>query len=576
MSYNKRVEELFNEIADIIEIEDDKRIFEIRAYRKAAVNIGELQEDVAEIIKKKGMEGLKEIPGIGEGLAKKIEELVRTGRMKKYDELKKKYPIDFTNLTRIQSLGSRKAFKLYKALRIRNVEDLKKAVEAHKIRDLEGFGEDSEAKLAKGLEQLASTKGRILLGKALPEAESIVRKLITSKLVDKVEIAGSIRRMRETVGDIDILATSSKPEKVMDAFSKLDEVESVIGKGPTKSTVMLKIGITCDLRVVERKSFGAAMQYFIGGKDHNVKVRQIAIKKGYKLNEYGLFDRKDRIVESLDESEIYKALGMEWPEPEMRENRGEVELALSHKLPKLVQLKGMKGDLHTHTTNSDGGNTVEEMARKAMELGYEYIGITDHSKSEYIAHGMDEKRFLKYSKEIDAANKKLGDKIRILKSAETDILKDGTLDFSKEALKEMDYVLASIHTSLTMSREEMTKRVVKAMESGQVDIFGHPTDRLIQQRDPINMDLDRVFQAAKDNGVVMEVDGFPERLDLNDENIFKAREYGLSFAIDTDAHRTGHMELMRYGIGMAKRGWLRKEDVINTQSIDKLLKFFSK
>lgn len=576
MSYNKRVEELFNEIADIIEIEDDKRIFEIRAYRKAAVNIGELQEDVAEIIKKKGMEGLKEIPGIGEGLAKKIEELVRTGRMKKYDELKKKYPIDFTNLTRIQSLGSRKAFKLYKALRIRNVEDLKKAVEAHKIRDLEGFGADSEAKLAKGLEQLASTKGRILLGKALPEAESIVRKLITSKLVDKVEIAGSIRRMRETVGDIDILATSSKPEKVMDAFSKLDEVESVIGKGPTKSTVMLKIGITCDLRVVERKSFGAAMQYFIGGKDHNVKVRQIAIKKGYKLNEYGLFDRKDRIVESLDESEIYKALGMEWPEPEMRENRGEVELALSHKLPKLVQLKGMKGDLHTHTTNSDGGNTVEEMARKAMELGYEYIGITDHSKSEYIAHGMDEKRFLKYSKEIDAANKKLGDKIRILKSAETDILKDGTLDFSKEALKEMDYVLASIHTSLTMSREEMTKRVVKAMESGQVDIFGHPTDRLIQQRDPINMDLDRVFQAAKDNGVVMEVDGFPERLDLNDENIFKAREYGLSFAIDTDAHRTGHMELMRYGIGMAKRGWLRKEDVINTQSIDKLLKFFSK
>ncbi len=339
---------------------------------------------------------------------------------------------------------------------------------------------------------------------------------------------------------------------------------------------MLKIGVTCDVRVVERASFGAAMQYFIGNKDHNVKVRQIAIKKGYKLNEYGLFDKKDKIVESEDEQEIYKLLGMDYPEPEMREDRGEIDLALAHKLPRLVQLKEIRGDLHVHTINSDGGNTVEEMAKAGIALGYEYIGITDHSKTEYIAHGMDDKRFEKYSNEIDDANKKFDGKIRVLKSAETDILKDGSLDFEKTTLKKMDYVLAAVHTNLSMNREEMTKRVITAIESGMIDILAHPTDRIIQQREPINLDLDMVFDAAKSSGVVVEIDGTPERLDLNDENIFRAKKHGLFFSVDTDAHRASGLEMMRYGVGMAKRGWLTKTDIINTKELKKLLEVFKK
>ncbi len=567
---------MFYEIADMLEIEDEKRIFEIRAYRKAALSLETMQEDAGEVFKKKGIEGLMEIPGVGEGLAKKIIEYIETGRMKKYEEYKRKYPIDFAGLTQIQSLGAKKAFRLYKLLGIRNVEDLKKAISGHKIMGLEGFGQKSEAELKKGLELIESGSGRMLLGTALPEAEAIIGRLKGSGLASRVELAGSCRRRRETVGDLDILVTSEEPEKVMDFVAKLDEVESVTLKGPTKTTVRLKIGISCDIRVLEKKSFGAGMQYFIGSKDHNVKVRQIAIKKGYKLNEYGLFDMKDRIIAAEDEETIYEKLGMQRPEPEMRENRGEIELALEHRLPRLVQLSDIRGDLHVHTLHSDGNNTLEEMVGEAERRGLEYVGITDHSKSEYVAHGMDEARFQKYSKEIDDFNGKSEGKVMVLKSAETDILKDGSLDFSNKALDEMDYVLASVHTSLNMSKEEMTKRVVKCMESGRVNIFAHPTDRLINERAPIQLDLDKVFEAAKENNVVMEIDSFPNRLDLNDENIFRARKYGLKFSIDTDSHRTAHMDLMKYGVWTAKRGWLTKEDVINTLPLEKLLRFFKK
>ncbi len=571
---NKKIGEIFDEIADIIEIEDSKRIFEIRAYRKAALTVSELQEDVADILRKKGIDGLMELPGVGKGLAEKIKEYVETGRMRKYEELKRKYPIDFTGLTKVRGLGSKKAFRLYNELGVRNMKDLKAVLKKKKIRGLEGFGEKSEEALGKGVESVEAASSRMLLGTALPEAESIIRKLLESRLVERAELAGSSRRMKETVGDLDILVISEKPEKAMDFATKIEEVESVMLKGQTKSTVWLKIGLSCDIRVVPRESFGAAMQYFIGNKDHNVKVRQIAIREGYKLNEYGLFDKKGKIVESENEGEIYKILGMGYPVPEMRENRGEIELAMQHKLPVPVSLKDIKGDLHVHSANSDGANTIEEMAEAAIALGYGYIGITDHSKSEYVANGMDETRFKKYVKEIDRVNDKLDGRIRIFKSAETDILRDGSLDFGKAALKDMDYVLASIHTSLNMDKDSMTKRMVKCIESGDVDIIGHPTDRIIHQRDPIPLDLDRVFQAAKDNDVVMEIDGYPERLDLNDENIMKAREYGLKFAIDTDSHRTQHLRLMRFGVGTARRGWLTKDDVINTSGVGKIAKMF--
>ena len=565
---------MFYEIADMLEIEDEKRIFEIRAYRKAALSLETMQEDVEEVFRKNGIEGLREIPGVGEGLAKKIIEYIETGRMKKYEEYKKKYPIDFAGLTQIQTLGARKAFRLYKSLGIRNVDDLKKAIADHRIMELEGFGQKSEAELRKGLELIESGGGRMLLGTALPEAEAIIGKLKGSGLASRVELAGSCRRRRETVGDLDILVTSEVPGKVMDFVAGLGEVESVTLKGPTKTTVRLKIGLSCDIRVLERKSFGAGMQYFIGSKDHNVKVRQIAIKRGYKLNEYGLFDMEDRIIAAEDEETIYEKLGMQMPEPEMRENRGEIELALEHRLPRLVQLSDIRGDLHVHTLHSDGNNTLEEMVGEAGRRGLEYVGITDHSKSEYVARGMDEARFQKYSKEIDDFNEKSGSKVKVLKSAETDILKDGSLDFSNKALDEMDYVLASIHTSLNMSKDEMTKRVIKCMESGRMNIFAHPTDRLINERAPIQLDLDKVFEAARENNVVMEIDSFPNRLDLNDENIFRARKYGLKFSVDTDSHRTGHMDLLKYGVWTAKRGWLTREDVINTMPLVKLRRFF--
>ncbi len=571
---NKKIGELFDEIADIIEIEDSKRIFEIRAYRKAALTLSELNEDVSEVLKKKGIEGLLELPGIGKGLAEKVREYIETGHIKKYDELKKKYPIDFTGLTKIRGLGSKKAFILYKELGVRNMQDLQEVLEKKKIRNIEGFGEKSEEVLQKGVRSVEATSGRMLLGTALPEAESMIKKLMESKLVQRAEIAGSSRRMKETVGDLDILVISDKPEKAMEFATTMGEVDSILLKGPTKSTVWLKIGLSCDMRVVPRESFGAAMQYFVGNKDHNVKVRQIAIKKGYKLNEYGLFDRKEKLIASENEEEIYKLLDMGYPAPEMRENRGEIELALKHELPRLVELRDLRGDLHIHTNNSDGSNTVAEMAEAAANMGYSYIGITDHSKSEYVARGMDEPRFRKYIKEIDKANDLLDGRIRILKSAETDILKDGTLDFSNAALNEMDYVLASVHTSLTMSREEMTRRVVRCIESGMVDILGHLTDRILHQRDPINLDLDRVFQAAKDNNVIMEINSQPERLDLNDENIARAREYGLRFSINTDSHRATHLDLMRFGIGTAKRGWLTKGEVVNSLETDKLFKLF--
>jgi DNA polymerase (family 10) len=375
--------------------------------------------------------------------------------------------------------------------------------------------------------------------------------------------------MKETVGDLDMLLISDKGKKVMDFVTGMQEVDGVIAKGPTKTSVRLKIGLNCDFRLVERESFGAALQYFTGNKDHNVKVREIAIKKGYKLNEYGLFDKTNRNVAAGEsEKAIY--------EPEMRENRGEIDLAQRRKLPKTVAVGDMMGDLHVHSSHTDGNDSLAEIAEAGIEMGYEYIGMTDHSRSEFVTGGMDDKKFEKYFAEIDEINDRFGKKIRLLKSGEVDILKDGTLDLKDKTLDQMDYVLGAVHTNLNRGKEEMTKRVVNAMLSGYVDIFAHPTERLIDKRPPIPMDLDRVFEAAKEKGVVMEIDSFPDRLDLSDENSIRARKAGLKFSIDTDAHRTVHLQLMRYGIGVAKRAWLRKDDVINTMSLKDLMKFFKK
>ena len=575
---NQKLAEMLGEIADMLELEGEKYSrFEVLAYRKAAITIGGLQQDAEEMYRKGGPEALMELPGIGKSIAGHIEEYIKTGKIAKYEKLKKKYKLDISGLTKIQGMGAKKAFKLYKKLGVKNIQDLKKALAQHRIRSMEGFGEQSEAQIQKGIDFLERSGGRMLLGTALPEAESIRDKLLASGLVDKAMICGSTRRMRETVGDLDILLQSGKGAAAMDYITKMQEVESIIVKGPTKTSVRLAIGLNCDFRLVERESFGAAVQYFTGNKDHNVRLREIAIRKGYKLNEYGLFDKRNRnVVAGKGEEEIYDMLGMDCMEPEMRENRGEMALAQRRELPKLVQLKDMAGDLHVHSKNSgDSSNSFEDIAAEMTKLGRGYAGVTDHSKSEYMNGGLDEKGYASVFAEIDRANDKL-DGFTLLKSGEVDILKDGSLDINSKTLEEMDYVLAAVHSGLKDPKEKMTKRIVDTLNSGQVDILGHPTGRLINEREPLQADMDSVFEAAKDNGVVMEINAQPSRLDLNDENIMKAKKYGLKFSIDTDAHRTSHFQYMRYGVGMAKRGWLRKEDVINTYDAKHALDLFRK
>ena len=360
----------------------------------------------------------------------------------------------------------------------------------------------------------------------------------------------------------------------MDALADSKEVSEVISKGKTKMTVRLDSGINCDLRVVGIGCFGSALQYFTGSRAHNVKLRKIAVRKGYKLNEYGLFDKKKISIAGREEKEIYNSLGMDYIDPEMREDRGEIELAMKHGLPVLIEEKDIVGDLHVHTEYSDGTESMENMLLEAARMGREYIGFTDHSKSEHVAKGMDRKKFEKYAKEIERLNGIYEEKITVLKSSETDILKNGDLDWDRKSLDEMDYVLASVHTGLGMSEKEMTQRVVKCMESGNIDILGHPTDRLINQRLPLNIDMEKIFEAAEKNGVALEINALPERLDLNDRNILLAKNYRVKFAINTDSHSISHLHSMKYGIGMARKGWVESSEVINTKPLKDLKKFF--
>jgi DNA polymerase (family 10) len=567
---NAEIARILEEIAAMLEAEGVE--WKPNAYRKAALTIATLSEDIEEVYKQGR---LRELPGVGESIAQKIEEYLKTGKIKYYEELKQKYPIDFASFSKIEGLGPKTIVKLYKFLKIKNLEDLKKAVNEHKIRDLPGFGEKSEEKIRKSIEIYEQTPQRQLLGFVLPEAETLKKKLEKSGLVERVEIVGSIRRMKETIGDIDILTIIKPgvdPMKVMDFFVSLPEIKEVTAKGPAKTSVALKIGMDCDLRVFEEKSFGAAMLYFTGSKEHNIEVRKIAIKKGYKLNEYGLF-KDDTLIAGKSEEEIYEKLGMQYIPPEMREARGEVELALKNKLPKIVEYNEIKGDLHIHSKYSDGAESIKEIAEYAKKLGYEYIAITDHSSNLKIAHGLSDEQYKKQFKEIEKVEKEVG--IKIFKGGEVDILKDGSLDISKETAKEMDFVIAAVHTNFSMSKEEMTNRVIKALRSKLVTILAHPTGKLLNQRPPYEIDLEKVFEVAKEEGVIMEINSFPDRLDLNSENIMLARRYGITkFSIGTDSHRLDHLHFMRLGIGTARRGWCTKEEIINTLSKEQLEEFF--
>jgi len=572
---NQEIAKIFYEIANYLEMEGVA--FKPYAYQKAALTLETLEKDVEEIYKRGGVKALKEIPGVGESIAKQIEEYLKTGKVNGYEKLKKKTPINLEEIIAVEGVGPRKAKTLYQKLGIRNLKDLERVAKSHKISPLFGFGEKTEKNILEGIAFLKRSKGRFLLGDILPKVREVEEKLKSLKEVERVDVVGSIRRRKETIGDVDFLVISKKPEKVMDFFTSLPGIIKIWGKGTTKASVRLKEGFDMDLRVLPKRSYGAALQYFIGSKEHNIVLRKIAIDNGLKLNEYGVF-RGQKMIAGETEEGVYKALGMDWIPPELRENQGEIEAALKRKLPKLVELKDIKGDLHCHSNWDGGANTIEEMAKMAQKLGYSYIGMSDHTKFLRIEHGLDEKKLALQRKEIDKINYKLqivNSKFRILQGCEANILNDGSIDIKDETLKKLDYVIAGVHSSFKMEKEKMTERIIEAMKNPNVDIISHPTGRIIQRRDEYQIDFDKILKVAKETGTILEINSYPERLDLNDQNIRRAKEAGVKMIINTDSHHKDQLRFIELGIAQSRRGWAEKEDIINTQPLEKLLKFFT-
>ncbi len=571
---NKEVAEKFYELAEVAELAGDNP-FKIKAYLEAARVIENLTlpiEDLAQQNK------LTEVKGIGKSIAEKIIEYLNTGKITKLEEFKKVVPEGLLELEKVPGLGAKRVKVLYEKLGISNLSELEEAAKAHKIRELDGFGEKTEQNILEGIKSLRDKReNRFMIGVALPIAESIVSTLKSNAPIEKYMICGSLRRMKDTIGDIDILVISKEPNKVMDFFVGLPNVKEVLAKGDTKSSIITKEDIQVDLRVVEMGSFGAAVQYFTGSKSHNVHLRELAIKKNLKLNEYGIFDlSSDKKIGGEKEEEIYSILNMDFIPPEMREDTGEIELALEHRLPDLVGYDDIKGDIHMHTKYSDGAHTIEQMARKAMSFGYEYIVVTEHAKSLAVAGGLNIDEFLEEKKEIEELNKKLAP-FKIFLGVELNILSDGTVDFSEKDLDIFDICLAGIHTGLGQSEEVITNRIKSVLRIPKVKIITHPTGRIINGRAEYNVNIDEIFSEAKKYGKMFEINAAFERLDLNDVNARKAvYEYGLKIAIGTDAHSVESMDNMRFGIGVARRAWLRKTDIINTMSLKEFEEFIRK
>ena len=561
---NKEFAKLLEKAADALELM--KVEWKPRAYRRAARGIENYREEIEDVYKEGGKKGLRDIPGVGDSIAMHIEEYLKTGKVAKWERLFASIPEASIQLMELKGLGPRKAAILTEKLKLRSMEDLRKAVAEGKIRRIPGFGATTEKNIMESIAQYRAGHERMLISEALPVAERIVRYL-SEKQVERVDFTGSLRRMRETIGDLDILAASGTPEKVMDEFTRMPGVRKVLSKGSTKSSVLLEGGLQVDLRVVPSGVYGAALQYFTGNKDHNVQLRRIAIKRGYKLSEYGLLKGKEAVAGKTEE-EVYRELGLSYIPPELREDRGEIEAARAGKIPELVSLDDIKGDLHIHTKYSDGLESVERMAQEAGRLGYEYMAITDHSPSERIARGLDEPRLEKQWAEIERVSKKSG--MKILKGAEVDILPDGSLDYPERILEKLQVVVCSVHSGFKMSGRAMTERVIRALESRHLDILAHPSGRMIGKREGYSIDLEAVFEAAADKKKIMEVDSQGERMDLDDIHIMKAKEYGLRFSVASDAHSSGQLPLMRYGIGQARRGWLEKKDVVNAMPFPEL------
>ena len=571
MARNAEVARVLKEIGLLLEIEGKDK-FKYLAYYRGVRSITSLGEDVETIAKR---DALTDIPGIGKGLSDVIKQYLETGEVEILTELRTRVPVKALELDSIPGVGPKTIKLVYDKLGVTDLESLERAADDGKLSGLPGLGEKTQTQIIEGIKVVRAGLERTLLADAMLAAERIENALRKLKVIKKLEIAGSTRRRRETIGDLDILVVATDPEVVMAAFVKSDGVSTIQAQGPTKSSVRLDSGLQVDLRVLPDDSFGAGLQYFTGSVDHNVRLRSIAQKMGLRLNEYGLF-KGEKKVAGEDEAGIYKALGLQWVPPEMREDKGEIEAAQRGELPILLSQNDIHGDLHSHTDQSDGKNAIEEMLDAAQALNYEYYCVSDHTQSLTIANGMVEGRLLKRIDEIDELNASGRWKMSILKGAEVDILADGGLDIEDDVLSQLDVVTVSIHSRMKDTKETMTERVCRALENRHVHILGHPTGRLIGKRSEFEIDLERVFETAQKHNVVMELNAHPQRLDLNAGNLRAATKMGLKIAINTDAHRISELDNMQFGVFQARRGWLTSDDVINTYHLKGLMKAIKK
>ncbi|MDD5639487.1 MAG: DNA polymerase/3'-5' exonuclease PolX [Candidatus Pacebacteria bacterium] len=576
---NHDLAKLLFEIGDLLELQEIP--FKPRAYHQAAIAIDGLEDNILDIYNSKGLKGLEDIPGIGESIGAKIEEYLNTGKIAYYKQLKKESPIDFEGLHRVEGLGVKKIKRLYNELGIRNLKDLKEAVKKHKVSPIFGFGEKTEQNIEDAIEFLKQSKGRFLLREILDDIEKIEDKLKKIKGVIKVSIAGSVRRRKETIGDVDFLVGVEEDidrysvERIMNTFVSMDNVVKIVSKGETRSSIKTKQGLDMDLRLIRISSFGAALQYFTGSKEHNITVRKIAIKKNLKLNEYGLF-RNGKKIKGETEEDIYERLGMVWMPPELRENQGEIELAKNNKIPKLLELSNIKGDFHCHSAWNGGDLSLREIIDIGIKRGYEYLGISDHTKSLKIENGLDEEGILRQGKEIDKLNAELKENninFRLLKGSEVDILKNGFLDIEDRVLKSLDYVSISVHSNFKMSKIAMTDRICKAMNNPYVKILNHPTSRIAGKRDGYEVDMDEIFRLAKKNNIALEINSY--RADLSSQDAHRAKDLNIMLTIGSDAHTQKEFKDIRYGVYQSKRGWIEKKNVVNAMTLEKLKKYWN-
>jgi DNA polymerase (family 10) len=560
---NADVARIFYEVADLLELQGVA--FKPVAYRKAAGSIEQLEEPIQKFAE---TGRLKEISGVGESIVKKVEEILATGHLAYLDRLRNEVPSGLKELVSVPEVGPKTAMILFKELGITDIEHLKEALLNHKLRTLKGFGEKTEERILQGIRTLESKGGRLLLGEAYPVAKAYVDFLKSTGTLKSVSVAGSLRRGKETIGDIDILVGHDDAATATKIFVSYPEVDEVLMSGPTKTSVVLKSGLQVDARVVATKNWGAALQYFTGSKEHNVALRSIGVREGYKLSEYGVFERDSgKLIAGESEEDVYKVFGMATMPPEIRENGGELEAAKEGRLPNLVELDRIRGDLHVHTNWSDGSSTIKEVVAASIKRGYDYVCISDHSQSLKIANGMAPDRIRKQLGAVRKAETEAEGEIRLFTGSEVDIKADGTLDYPNSILKDLDVVIGSVHSRFRMSKEEMTARITRAMQSGMMDVLGHPTGRIIGQREPYELDFGKVLDVAKETGVLMELNSFPDRLDLRDVHCRVAKDAGVRIALGTDSHNISHLENMMFGVITARRGWLEDKDILNTMGV---------